>query len=200
MRTKSVSNKKSRKYGILNYRNAGAHTEDPKNRKILVNLQEEIYRYPQILEELPRFFSVLSYLFNLKWIQGSPSNILSAWDDLQLEGQQLASLNEDDLSTSTLRRSLKHMEWPNYIDEQRLENLMRHQLSKVIKIQGIGGLGKTALIYQTLRNLIDDDEWKTHEFYHTVRKGSRRIHRTWLAGCNQLYQSKVWTIRMEYGP
>jgi hypothetical protein len=160
-------------------RNSGGHSEGNQGNMALGHLRkiydfyEELKTYPSILVEMPRFISIIGWMYKItKWFEEAivPENLTDCWYFLKLD--RASSEDHHDHSLEALMSALDSMEWNKYIDHQnRLEGMrLSISASKVIKIFGLGGLGKTALVYASLRELIADKVWGEHRFHRFTIK------------------------------
>ena len=143
----------------------------------LTSYHDNLVSYSHQREEICRFFTSLGHIFGVeKWFTGGMGeNVIEAWDipDFTALEEEYSTV---DYSREALRRALEGRTWKEYVDHNnRREGLKTNIVSStVVKIWGLGGLGKTALVYACLEDLIKDDEWADYEFHRYTIKNEEQ--------------------------
>jgi hypothetical protein len=170
---------------LFNEKNATKHTDGvggglaPNHLKTVLNLHKKCTKYKEFIEEVPRFISCMGYIWGKDvWIT-IPKDVIDAWGYLDLTIKALEK-NPTQHTREELKRAIKQHDrsdkWSTFVDLQdRVTHLMADiNSSRITKIWGIGGIGKTALTIACLKELTNDKLWSEHEFYRFTVKSKEQ--------------------------
>jgi hypothetical protein len=149
----------------------------------IVNLHNKCVGYPQFREEAVRFIASMGYIWECDWIQkhdNEPQSVIDAWEWPTLEQDEENNIPSFDSSRDALVKSLDEQTdsgtWSTFVDKQnRVENLLTDiHGTRITKIWGIGGLGKTALVIACLKKLVTENKWEKHEYWRFTVKTKKQ--------------------------
>jgi len=130
---------------------------DIQDRKMITKTYNRLFDKQDVRKYLPHFIASLYYLFNIADQVFSKECIPKSLLELWKEFPDFAEKNEEN-SITKIMDSLSGRSWgykDQYIDRQgRLQKLVDElKTSSIVTIFGEGGIGKTELVYQALKEI-----------------------------------------------